>query len=164
MRLWLENIGRLLGLLILQLLLINNLHFMGICNPCFYILFLIALPANLPHWAEQLIAFVTGALMDLAANTPGVHAAACVAIGFARPKILHNIVPDDDRLIGTISTRTLDWPAYARLVLGMTLIHHAILFMLLNFTFHALWLTLLQIVVSAAVTILLILGRELMRN
>ena len=151
-------------LLLLQLLLINNLHFMGICNPCIYILFLIALPAKLPHWAEQLIAFATGALMDLASNTPGVHAAACVAIGFARPKLLHNIVPDDDRLIGTVSTRILDWPAYFRLVLAMTLIHHTILFVLLNFTFHALWLTILQIIISTAMTMLLIFGRELLRK
>lgn len=151
-------------LLLLQLLLINNLHFMGVCNPCLYILFLIALPAQLPRWAEMLIGAATGMLMDLACNSPGAHMAACVALSYCRPAILHRLVPDDDRLIGTLSTRILDKPAYARLVIGLTLLHHAILFVLMNFTFHAFWLTLLQILVSALVTILLILGRELLRN
>jgi len=159
-----ENIGRLIVVLLLQLLLINNLHFMGICNPCLYILFLIALPAEIPNWAEQIIGAVVGLIMDIATNSPGVHMAACIALCYARPKLLHNIIPDDDRLIGTISTRIIDVPAYIRLVLTLTLIHHTILFLFLNFTFHSLWLTILQILASSLVTIALILGREIMRK
>ena len=164
MRLWLENIGRLVLLLFLQLLLINNLHFMGICSPCLYILFLIALPVQLPNWAETLIAALVGLLMDLACNSPGAHMAACVALSYTRPKLLHRLVPDDDRLIGTLSTRIIDFAGYARLGVVLTLLHHTILFILLNFTFHAFWLTLLQIAVSSAATIALILGRELIRS
>lgn len=153
--------GRLIVLLLLQLLLINNLHFMGVCNPCIYILFLIALPAQLPRWAELLIGALTGMLMDVACNSPGAHMAACVALSYCRPSMLHKLVPDDDRLIGTVSSRCIDLPAYVRLVITLTLLHHAVLFLLLNFTFHAFWLTLLQILVSSLVTVLLILGKEL---
>lgn len=149
--------------MLLQLLLINNLHFMGICNPCLYILFLIALPANLPHWAEMLIAALTGLVMDIACSTPGVHMAACIPLSFVRPKLLKALVPDDDRLIGTLSTRIIDMGDYARIVVTLTLLHHTILFLLTNFTLHALWLTILQIIVSAILTILLILGREMLR-
>ena len=151
-------------LLLLQLLLINNLHFLGVCSPCIYILFLIALPAELPNWAELLIGAFVGMLMDIACNSPGVHMAACVALSFYRPRMLHKLIPDDDRLIGTLCTRIVDWPAYIRLTVTLTLLHHTILFLFLNFTFHALWLTVLQILVSSLVTILLILGRELMRK
>jgi len=151
-------------LLLLQLLLINNLHFMGVCNPCLYILFLIALPAQLPRWAELFIGTVTGMLMDIACNSPGVHMAACVALSYCRPRILHNLVPDDDRLIGTLDTRVVDLQAYIRLVVPLTLLHHTILFLLLNLTFHAFWLTLLQILVSSLATILLILGKEVLRK
>lgn len=164
MKLWLENIVRLVLVLLLQLLLINNLHFMGICNPCNYILFLIALPAQLPHWVETMIAAIVGLLMDVACNSLGVHMAACIALSYVRPKLLHVLVPDDDRLIGTLSTRIIDFAAYTRLVLTLTLLHHTILFLLLNFTFHAFWLTLLQILVSSAITIALILGYELIRH
>jgi len=149
---------------LLQLLLINNLHFMGVCNPCIYILFLIALPADLPRWAELVLATLIGAVMDIASNSPGVHMAACLALSYCRPKLLHNLVPDDDRLIGTLCTRIMDFPAYVRLVVTLTLLHHTILFILLNFTFHAFWLTILQILVSSFVTILLIVGREVLRQ
>lgn len=164
MKLFFENIGRFVLLVLLQLLLINNLHFMGVCNPCLYILFLIALPTELPNWAEMLIAAVTGFVMDLASNTPGVHMSACIALSYVRPKLLHSFIPDDDRLIGTLSSRTVDMGAYIRIVVLLTLLHHTILFVFLNFTFHAFWLTLIQIVVSAIVTIALILGREMVRN
>lgn len=150
--------------MLLQLLLINNLHFMGVCNPCLYILFLIALPTELPNWAEMIIAALVGLMMDIAVNTPGVHMAACIALSYVRPKLLHNLIPDDDRLIGTLSTRTIDWAAYTRVVVTLTLLHHTILFVFVNFTFHAFWLTLIQIVVSSIVTIALILGREMVRN
>jgi len=164
MKLWFENILRLVLLILLQLLLINNLHFMGICNPCIYILFLIALPAELPHWAELLIAALTGAVMDVASNSPGVHMAACVALSYMRPKLLHSFVPDDDRLIGTISSRNLDMSVYIRLVTTLTLLHHTILFVFMNFSWHGWWLTLLQILVSSLVTVLLLVGREMIRS
>ncbi len=164
MKLWMENIGRLVLLLLLQLLLINNLHFMGVCNPCIYILFLIALPANLPHWAELLVGALTGLLMDIACNSPGAHMSACIALSYVRPKLLHNLVPDDDRLIGTVNSLSIDKQAYVRLTILLTLLHHTILFVLYNLTFHAFWLTLVQIVVSSLLTILLILGREVLRK
>jgi len=151
-------------LLALQLLLINNLHFMGVCNPCLYILFLIALPAELPHGVELLIGAVTGLIMDICSNTPGAHMAACVALSYYRPYMLRKLVPDNDRLIGTISSHTMDMQAYIRLTIALTLLHHTILFILLNFTLHALWLTAIQIVVSAFLTILLIIGREFLRK
>jgi len=164
MKLLFENIGRLIVLLLLQLLLINNLHFMGVCNPCLYILFLIALPAELPNWAELFIGAFVGMIMDIACSTPGVHMAACVALSYNRPRLLHKIIPDDDRLIGTLSTRIIDMPSFIRIVLTLTLLHHTILFLLLNFTFHAFWLTVIQILVSSFMTILLIVGREFLRK
>ena len=150
--------------LLLQLLLINNLHFLGVCSPCLYILFLIALPTELPRWAELLIGAFTGMLMDIACNSPGVHMAACVALSYCRPRLLHKIIPDDDRLIGTLSTSIVDLPAFIRIVLPLTLLHHTIAFLFLNFTFHAFWLTLIQILVSSLMTILLIVGREILRK
>ena len=90
--------------------------------------------------------------------------AACVALSFYRPRMLHKLIPDDDRLIGTVSTRIIDWPAFIRLTVTLTLLHHTILFIFLNFTFHAFWLTLVQILVSSLATILLILGSQLLRK
>ena len=164
MKLLLENIARLALLLFLQLLLLNNLHFLGVCTPCLYILFLIALPAELPNWAEQLIGAAVGMIMDIACNAPGVHMAACVALSYYRPILLHKLIPDDDRLIGTLSTRLIDFPAYIRLTVTLTLLHHTILFIFLNFTLHAFWLTIIQILLSATATILLIVGREFLRK
>lgn len=161
---WLENIVRLVVLLFLQLLLLNNLHFVGICNPCIYVFFLIALPAELPSHLEQVIGAAVGALMDMACNTPGVHLAACVALSFLRPKLLHSFVPDSDRLLGTLSPANLDVTVYAKLVVVLVLVHHTILFSLANLTWHNAWLTLLQILFSAFLTSVMILGYALLKR
>lgn len=161
---WIENIWRLVVLLMVQVLLFSNLHFMGICSPYVYVLFLIALPLELPVVAQLCVAAALGLVMDIVGNTPGVHMAACVALMYAKPHIIHRMIPDDERLIGTLNSTLVDVGTYAKLVVVFVLIHHAILFIFANFTWHFWWLTLLQIVVSSAFTALLLIGWEMVRH
>lgn len=161
---WIENIWRLVVLLFLQVLLINNLHFMGICSPCIYILFLIALPLKMhPMWLLG-IAGALGLCMDAVTNTPGVNMAACVLLMYMRPFVIHRIIPDDERLIGTFSTQQVDVGTYTKVVAILTLIHHSVLFIFLNFTWHNWWLILLQIILSSALTILMLVGWDFFKH
>lgn len=162
--LWLENIGRLLIAFLIQILLVSNLYFLGIVSPFIYIVFLLALPASLNRLWLLLIGFATGALMDVFGNSPGVHAAACTMICFVRPYLISRMVQEDDRLTGTIDSRSLGWEVYIKYVCMLVLFHHAMVFMLEAFSFHHFWLTLLQIVLSSALTIVLVLAWELLRS
>ncbi len=156
-----ENIVRYVVLLLLQVLLFNNLQFFGLCNPAVYVLCLIALPVRLPRWLELLIGFFTGLLMDIFCNTLGIHAAACTLVGFVRPLLIERLVADNDRLMGTPTSGTMGWLAYVKMVVILVVLHHTAVFSLEAFSFHNWWFTLLQIIVSSAVSIGIFLGWDI---
>ncbi|MCQ2334514.1 MAG: rod shape-determining protein MreD [Paludibacteraceae bacterium] len=161
---WIEHSIRLVVVLLLQLLLINNLHFLGVVNPCIYILFLLALPNQLPRWAQLLIAFVIGLVVDIFCNSLGVHTFACTAMMYVRHHLLSRLVQDEERLVGSVDSQSLGLVVWIKYLIMLTLIHHTLVFMLSAFTFHAFWLTLLQIFLSSVVTILLLLLYEVARS
>lgn len=164
MKLWLENILRYLLLLILQVLLIDNLQFFGLCHPCVYLLFLLLLPVSLPRWAELLIGFATGFVMDLFCNTLGVHTAACTMVAYLRPLFIRKLVQENERIMGTPNSIVFGMGAYVKMVVLLTVIHHFMVFALATFSLHNWWLTLVQIVLSSAVCIAVFLGYDFLRN
>ncbi len=150
--------------MLLQLLLLQNLYFLGIVHPCLYILFLLALPAELDrHWVI-VIGFITGLIIDLFSHSLGVHTAACTFICFLRPYLIDRLVQEDERLVDTINSASLGWEAYIKYVSLMAVAHYTIVAFLEAFSFRHIGLTLLQIVLSALLTIALILGYELTRH
>ena len=164
MNVWLENILRYAILLLLQVLLFNNLQFFGVCSPCVYILFLIALPPTLPRWVELLTGFIAGLILDIFCNTLGVQTVACTMVSYLRPILIKTMVQDNDRLTSAPSGITLGVPVYIRMVTILVLVHHTAMFSLIAFSFHNWWLTLLQIICSSIMTILLILGWDFIRK
>lgn len=152
MELWRDNILRFIVLLLLQLLLINNLHFLGLCHPCFYILFLILLPQTMPRWVELLIGFATGLIMDIACNSLGVHSSACTMLAFVRPIFLNKLSLDKKQVLSEPSIQSLGFMVYLKMVLFLVFLHHTIVFSLSAFTWNNWWITLLQICVSSIVT------------
>jgi len=161
---WIENIIRFFAVMLLQILLINNLHFLGIVDPCIYILFLLVLPADFNKLGQLAVGFGTGLVMDIFCNSMGVHTLACTTMMFARPYLIGWLVQEDERLVGTITANTLGWETFIKYAAFFTIGHHTLLFLLSAFTLHALWLTLIQIVVSSLLTIGLILGWEIVRK
>ncbi len=164
MNLWIENILRFLTVVLLQLLLVDHLQFLGLCHPYVYVLFLLALPVQLPRWIEMSIGFGTGVVMDLFANTPGVHTAACTAVGYFRPLLIKKIVNENDRLIGTINGRSIGRINYLKYISILIVLHHIILFALAAFSWHCWWMTLAQTALSSVVSIGIIAGIDLLRN
>lgn len=161
---WLENSIRFILLMALQVLLINNLHFMGVVAPCIYILFLLALPAELPRWVQLLIGFVTGLLMDICCNSLGVHMMACTMVCYLRPFLIGRLVQEDERLSGTVNSRSLGYEVYIKYLVLLTLVHHFMVFTLEAFTLHTFWLTMLQFVCSSLLTIVMLLSWEFIHN
>lgn len=164
MNIWLENIVRYTVLFLLQVLLVNNLQIMGICNPCIYVLCLLALPITLPRWVELLIGFLTGLLMDIFCNSLGAHTFACTLTAYIRPLLLRNMVQDNERMTGSPCGESIGRDTYIRYIIVMVLIHHTALFSLLAFSWHNWWLTLLQIVFSWVVTTGFILGVDVLKD
>lgn len=161
---WIRQIGRFVLLLLLQVLLINNLQFLGVCHPYIYILCLLMMPITLPRWADMLIGAFVGLVVDIFCNSLGVHIAACVLLMYVRPYLIDAYVSDRERLIGDIDTQSIGVPDFIKYIVILVLLHHTMVFFLTAWSFSHFWFTLLEIVVSSAVSIVLIIGYDLMKN
>ena len=154
----LQNIFRFILLVLLQVLVLNNIQFLGYINPYIYILFIISLPVRTPHWLTLLLAFALGLTLDMFSNTGGMHAFATVLVAFLRGGTIKLFTAIDEGNNPTPSFYTFGVSAYVKYVIAIIFIHHTTLFILESFSLTHFWLMLAKILLSSAVTILLILG------
>ncbi|MBO7501795.1 MAG: rod shape-determining protein MreD [Paludibacteraceae bacterium] len=152
-----KNIVRFLVLLILQVLLFNHLNGWGLCHPYIYIMALICMPL-LPRWADMLVAFSLGLVMDMFCSSLGIHTAACVLIAYLRPLLLAKMVQDLDRVTQDVSIESVGLNQFVRLTVVLCLLHHAVVFLLDAGTLSHFWILLLRWMISSAITLLVILG------
>jgi len=85
MKMVLQNIVSFIVLVLVQVLVLNNIHFMGYINPYIYILFILLLPVRFSRHFTLILAFVLGLIIDAFSNTYGMHAFSTVLIAFLRP-------------------------------------------------------------------------------
>ncbi len=155
----LKYIGRLVFLVLLQVLLINNIDLTeyGI-TPYFYILLIILLPFETPGWILLLFAFFTGLTIDMFSDTGGIHAAASVFTAFLRPLILRIFSLRDGYAPETrpvISHYGFPWFfKYAGILI---LIHHFVYYFMLEFSFAGFMITFLKVLITSVLTLTLIL-------
>lgn len=154
----LQNIFRFILLVLLQVLVLNNIQFMGYINPYLYILFILSLPYQTPKWFVLLLGFTLGLTIDMCSNTMGMHAFATVFVAFLRNGIMKLFTSIEEGNNPTPSFYTFGVSAYIKYVVLMVFIHHAILFYLEAFSFVHFWIISTKILLSSVVTILLIFG------
>jgi len=150
----LRHIIRCLAFILIQWLLINNLHWLGIFHPFIYILPLIFLP-SIPRWVEMLIGAAVGLMMDLICSTPGVHMAATVALAYFRPLLIGRLIQDAQRISTQMNSSTMgDWQFFMMLSV-MIVLHHTLVFLMEAWSLeHFFWL-ILTILVSSIITCLI---------
>jgi rod shape-determining protein MreD len=154
----LQNIIRFILLVLFQVLVLNNIQFLGYINPYLYILFILALPVQMPRWATLLLAFGLGLTIDTFSNTIGMHAFATVLVAFLRNGIIKLFTSIEEGNNPTPSFHTFGVSAYIKYTVILVFIHHATLFTLEAFSFSNFWITLSKILLSSLVTLLMILG------
>ena len=164
MRTVLANALRFALLIALQVLLLDHLDLAnGWVVPYLYVLFILMLPFELPTWGVLLLGFAAGATMDFFSSTPGMHAGASTVMAFARTWVLRLLAPRDGYEFGTTPTLQgmgFTWfLAYAALLVP---IHHLWLFFTEVFRFDRLPETLGRGVLSALLTIVLIVLAQLL--
>lgn len=160
---WTKQIVRFIIVMLLQVLLFNRLQLAGICHPYVYILCLLMLPSTLPQIAELLIGAAVGVTMDIFCNSLGIHMAACVLIMFLRPYIIHWLVNDKDRITDEISAHSLGLGVMTQYILLLVLIHHLTVFLLASWSWAHIGFALLETLVSSIVTILVLLGYNVLK-
>lgn len=160
---WIRQIGRYILVMLLQVLLFDQLQLWGVCHPYIYVLCLLMMPITLPHNMDMLIGALAGLIMDVCCNSLGVHISVCVLIMFARPYLVGVLVNDKDRLNEQISIRSLGMEAMVKYVSILVVVHHFLIFLLGAWSWHHIGFVLLSTLVSSLITILIILGYNVLR-
>ena len=158
------EIVRLLLIFALQVLLFDHLHIGSWGLVMMYILFLNNLPARIPRWAEMIIGFMVGMMMDVWHASLGIHIAACVALTFVRPLLLNNTVQDVERIKDNPSSQNIGRAEYIKCAVILTVLHHFIVFSLETWNIQFWWMVLLQTLISSVMTLVIILGYEYLKR
>ena len=91
-----ESLFWFIGLVLLQVLLLNNIQIAGVINPFLYIYFIIALPIHTNRISLVFIGFALGLVIDVFSNTWGIHAMATTLIAFLRPYIFRVVSTQEE--------------------------------------------------------------------
>jgi hypothetical protein len=155
----LRNIIRLILFILLQVFVLNQvppLH--QYITPYIYFLFILWLPFNISRSSLLLVSFICGICLDFFTKTPGLHAAACVLIGYLRPFLINLLVPQQGVEFNyrEPSVASLGFTQYVTYVSALTLFHHGWLFTIQAFQFGNLLYLLLKTLGSTVVSLLLI--------
>lgn len=148
---------------LIQLLIVSNISIHAMVNPFVYIVFIMALPFNTKPWVVVLLSFFTGGLIDTFTTTPGLHMAASTMMGYLRGFYIKFAASKDDFKAGNkpgISSKGFFW--FFIYALFLTLAHHTVLFFLEIYGFSEFFYTLLRIILSSAMSVLLILLGQLL--
>jgi len=149
---------------LLQLFLFNHLQMYGLCQPQVYVICLLMMPIVLPRWADMLIGFAVGLLMDVLCNSIGVHTAACVMVMYIRQPLLAFLVQEHERLTGEISWQTVNREAFIKYAAVLIFVHQLTVSMLAAWSFQHFGMTLLQVIISGLLNFGIILGYNIIRR
>ena len=156
----LYEIALLLGLILLQVLLLNRISLFGYATPILYSYFLLKLPLGRNVFFVIIASFLMGLTIDIFLNTPGMNAAA-ITIVAAFQRNIRNLFFDRnelyDEFVPNIHTTTGAFVRFAALVVSL---HITLLFFIESFTLFNLVNTLLRIVSSAIVSFALIMAMD----
>ena len=152
-----------LGLVFLQVLILNRIRWFGVATPFLYIYFILTMDHNISRNKLMLWAFVIGLSVDIFSNTFGIHAAASTFIAFIRPGLLRFFFVRDENEFYEPGIRVMGIGAFFRYSLVCTLIHHLLIFLLQFFTLTHPMTLLLHIATSTLLTLLFVMAIEFIR-
>lgn len=164
MSILLRNIIRFALLLLLQVFVLNKILVHQLVSPYLYVLFIIALPFNMPRPAILILGLVLGLSLDMFMNTMGMHAAACVLVAYLRPFIMNILSPQGgfETTLKSPSMTSMGITPFLIYASVLVFVHHTVYFLLEVFGFANPLYLLLKILCSTAASLFLILLYELL--
>lgn len=149
---------------VLQVLVFDNLNFLGFINPYVYVFFLLALPVSIDKKHLMLLAFVLGFVIDIMSNTIGIHIFASVLIAYFRNNWIKVIFVHTDYENLSPSLKSFGLSNYLKYASVLIFMHHLSLFLLESLDWHMFVFNLVRALCNTAVTLLLILLYEILRK
>ncbi|MEA9413353.1 MULTISPECIES: rod shape-determining protein MreD [unclassified Flavobacterium] len=147
------NVSRFILLLAVQIIIFNNMNFLGYISPFPYILYIILYPVNGNKSGLIVSSFLLGLIMDMFCNSGGIHATACLILAYYRPYIFKFSFGLSYEY-QTIKLNDSLTPERFSFLLVSVLLHHIILFTLEAFQFNFILDVLLRTLFSTIFTII----------
>ena len=82
-------------MLVVQALLLNNIHLFGCSTPLLYVYVMLMARRDFPRWGLLLFGFLLGLGVDMFSNTPGVGACSMTLLAFVQPMLMKLFLPRD---------------------------------------------------------------------
>jgi rod shape-determining protein MreD len=150
----LVNIFRFVLLLAVQIIIFNNMNFLGYISPFPYVLFIILYPVNGNKSGLLIASFLLGLIMDMFSNSGGIHTTACILLAYFRPYIFKFSFGLSYEY-QTVKLNDVLTPERFSFILMSVVIHHFVLFVLEAFQFSFILDILLRTLLSTIFTILI---------
>ncbi len=147
------NSFRFILLLTAQIVIFNNMTFLGFIIPLPYILFIILFPINGNKKELLLVSFFLGLIMDFFSNSGGVHAAACLILANFRPFVF-KFAFGVSYEYQTIKINDSLTPERFVFIVIAALMHHLTMFLLVAFQVNFFWDILMRSLLSTLFTII----------
>ncbi|PQJ69356.1 rod shape-determining protein MreD [Polaribacter butkevichii] len=144
-----------LFLLFLQVLVLNNINFLGYINPYLYIAFVFLYPVKEERFTFLFVSFLLGLFVDFFSDSGGIHAFATLFIAYIRLffiRVYFRKMPADYPFF------TLKSESFGKVfnyVVTLTIIHHLIYFSFANFSFLNLSMVFFNTLYSSVFTLIL---------
>jgi len=144
---------------LLQVLILNQIFFLGYATPFLYIYFIIKLPVAMNRNMVVLLGFFLGLTIDLFCNTLGLNAAATTFAAFVRLPVQKLFFEREDfeHLKPKLSVLGGSFIKYAA---AMILIHHTALVSIESFSYSDPLTIILRIISSSVLTFVLLFAIE----
>lgn len=148
----LHRIEWFVGLVLIQVLVLNQLHVVGYATPFLYIYFILKFNSKIGRNSLMIWAFMLGLTVDVFGNTPGMNAAACTCLAFFRNSLLRLVTLRDLDEAFRPGIKSLGLAVFFRYILLATTLFCTLLLLIDTFTFFNLPVLFLKIVTSIAST------------
>ena len=148
------------GLVLLQVLVLNQMHVAGYATPFFFIYFILKFNSRVGRNELMLWSFALGLTVDMFGNTPGMNAAAATCLAFFRNSLLRSVTLRDLDEGFRPSVKNLGFSSFFRYTLLTCTLFCTLLLLIDTFSFFDLTLLVVKIVTSTLSTILCILCAE----
>ncbi|MCK5678519.1 MAG: rod shape-determining protein MreD [Flavobacteriaceae bacterium] len=155
-----ENINTVIlfiGLILLQIIVLNNINFLGYINPFLYILFIFLYPIKKIDSVLIFLSFFLGLSIDFFSNSGGINAAATLFIAFVRIPVLKSVIGKREIDYSSITLKRMPFIKTYTYIIILTLMHHFIVFGLEYLKWNDFGIIITKTLLTSIFTIILIM-------
>lgn len=149
-----------MGLVLLQVLVLNQMHVGGYATPFFYIYFILKFNSRIGRNNLMLWSFAMGLTVDMFSNTPGMNAAAATCLAFFRTPLIRLVTLRDMDEGFRPGVKSMGFSSFLRYSLLATTLFCLVLLLIDTFSFFRPAELFLKVFTSILSTLLCILCAE----